>query len=259
MQARAYCPQNKGYKLTLSQVWRSSVFYRNGIAGDAYTEITRWQFALELTADFCVSSDPRGNEWEIYRPIPTTVRLQGVTFQSFTRGGQTVFDAVYGGLVTYDDASTRLGSSLDLPEISVNGNAVPSDVNLMWQQAGSLPAFAFGTQKRTGSYPNQAATDIEPLLRYGIGKPCAGTASYGRYTTTTWSYADACDTGTFAWQSSTNYVSTYQELRGSADLMSSWRRTYCPCAGDGGGGTSPQARGGGCAGCGDASSLEVIG
>jgi len=252
------CAQNRGYRMRLSTTWRS-------LKRETYTDVQGMpvvsvaQFGITASAQYCVSSDSAGDENAIARLIPDTMRLEGATFQSATVSGQSVFEFVASGSVLIPTGPARTDQ---LPVVNQEGPTPPAVVELL--RPGTLgllyPILGQGggaTGTATAPYipispaPCTLATvwPVDPLNR--------GRRAQEQYT-----FADACDAGRFTWSGTVDQRGrpvtadpTYT-LSYAADLETTWTREYCRCGG--GGGPTDLTITGGCANCGDPSTLEVI-
>ena len=250
------CAQNRGYRMRVSTSWRS-------LKRETYTDVrgrpvvSVAQFGISASAQYCVSSDPAGGENAIARLIPDTMRLEGATFQSATVSGQSVFEFVASGSVLIP---TGPANSDQLPVVNQEGPGRPAVVELL---LATTLGFNYPILGRGGGATGTGTSPFFPV------RPTPCTLAYvwpvdplnrDRRAQEQYTFADACDAGRFTWSGTAEQRRWRLDPTGlltfSAELETTWTREYCRCGG--GGGPTDLTTSGGCANCGDPSTLEVI-
>jgi len=248
---RATCPSVTSYRFVISTEYRLDLTRRYQISrpptrfGEPprITVIVR-RVQIAFTASYSKCYVP-GDTLEPMPGDPATIT--GVQLESVTENGASAFEYFAGGDVR--------GSSTEAFEILNQSGTTygPSYVDAFAQLFGAVPA---SPRVRFGFDPLPMDSALIAITG-GEGATCSSSFAYPNLGNSgRWAFDDQCAGGSLEFASSQSFVNGPTSRTMETAYRTTWRREYCPCGP--GGGSTPQGRGGGCAGCGDASSLEVI-
>lgn len=273
----ATCPRVTSYRYNISTEFRfdqirvskwSRPPTRYGEVPPRITIVRRTQIAFVASYSKCYVP---GDTLAAMPGDPVTI--EGVQFESVTENGQSAMEYFAGGSVVGTTGAFTTGVSTDAFEVFNYESDIETDRTSPFygiRKYGPTTVYPFVGQFGDYNYPIhpwrsgsrfewEPTPGQNPVISNGrIGSACSGrftSPNSGGYT-----YSDRCEGGSFDYDLDQRLVNVFdgsQTRNIRITYRTTWTRSTCPCGG--GGGTSPQARGGGCAGCGDASSLEVIG